>query len=317
MTLAQLVPLILKISIALLVFTIGLGATPRELTSLLRRPGKLIGSLVSMNLVMLVLALAIALLFPLHRPVKIMLVALALSPVPPILPKRLVKAGGGHDYVMALLFSASVFAILWIPFAGGLLDRMFPADISIPPLPVAMLVFTTVLGPTLAGVVVHLLAPSLAQRIASPLAKVATILLVAAAGLMLAKAAPAMLAQIGDGTLLAIAAFVVLGLAAGQLIGGPEPGDRSVLALATACRHPAMAMTIARLTAPEEKAVPAAVLLYLLVSLVVTLPYVAWRKKSLALKAPTPGDPRSVGPAGRGPGRQDEDLHGPPMTPGR
>lgn len=289
MTLVQLVPLVLKTSIALVVFSVGLGATTRDLTMLVRRPGKLVGSLVSMNLVMMAIALAIALLFPVHRSVKIMLVALALSPVPPMLPKRLVKAGGGHDYVMSLLFCASVFAIFWIPFAGAVLDRLFPADINISPGPVIGVLAMTVLGPTLAGVIVRRLAPGLAGRIAAPIGKVATVLLVAGAGLIVAKAAPAMLAQIGDGTLLAIVAFTVLGLVVGHLMGGPSPGDRGVLALATACRHPAMAMTIAHLTFPAEKAVPAAVLLYLLVSLVVSLPYIAWRQKALAPEAPPLG----------------------------
>lgn len=291
MTLAEFVPLILKSSIAMLVFAIGLGTTGHELTALIRRPAKLVRSLASMNVVMLGLAVAIALVFPLDRPIKVMLIALALSPVPPVLPKKLITAGGGHDYVMALLFSASVFAIAWAPIAGAILDRIFPADISIPPGPVAMLVFTTVLGPTLAGVAVRRLAPGAAQRIAAPLAKAAGILLLAAAGLMLAKAAPAMLAQLGDGTLLAIVAFVVLGLVAGHLIGGPSPGDRSVLALATASRHPGVAMAIAHLAAPQEKAVSAAVLLYLVVSIVVTTPYVGWRKKALAPEPPLGATP--------------------------
>lgn len=291
MTLAELVALVLKCSIAVLVFTIGLGTPASELTHLMRRPGKLVRSLVSMNLVMLVLAVAIALLFPIDRPVAVMLIALALSPVPPILPKKLIKAGGGHDYVMALLFSASVFAIAWVPFAGAILDRIFPADITIPAGPVALLVFMTVLGPTLAGVVVRRLAPGLAERLADPLAKVATVLLLLGFGLMIAKAAPAMQALIGDGTLLAIVAFVVLGLAAGHLIGGPTPGDRSVLALATASRHPGVALAIAGLAAPQEKAVTAAVLLYLIVSIVVTLPYVSWRKKALAVEPPLGATP--------------------------
>ena len=286
MTLAELIVLIMKASIAVLVFTIGLGTAPRQLTHLLRRPGQLLRSLVAMNLVMLAIAVAIALLFPLQGSVKLVLVALALSPVPPVLPKKLMKAGGGQDYVMALLFTASVFAIVWIPFAGEVLDRIFPADISIPPAPVAKLVSMTVLGPTLAGVVARLLAPGLAGRIAEPLSKVATILLLAGLGLVLAKAAPAMLAQLGDGTLLAIAAFIVLGLVTGHLLGGPTPGDRSVLALATASRHPGVAMAIAQLMFPAEKSVPAMVLLYLIVGAVVTLPYVNWRKKALTPDTP-------------------------------
>lgn len=286
MTLAEIVVLILKTSIAVLVFTVGLGTPPHELTALLRRPGQLVRSLVSMNLAMLVLAVAIALLFPLEPSVKVVLIALALSPVPPVLPKKLMKAGGGHEYVMALLFSASVFAILWIPFAGEVLDRIFPADFDIPPAAVAKLVSMTVLGPTLAGVVVHALAPRLAARLEGPLGKVGLLLLLAAAGLLLARAAPVVLQQIGDGTLLAIVSFVVLGLIVGHLIGGPAPGDRSVLALATACRHPAVAMGISRLAFPAEKAIAGAVLLYLIVNVIVCLPYIAWRRKALAAEPP-------------------------------
>jgi BASS family bile acid:Na+ symporter len=297
MTLAALIVLILKASIAVLVFTVGLGTKPQELTHLLLRPGQLVRSLVSMNLVMLALAVAIVLLFPLQGAVKVTLVALALSPVPPLLPKKLVKAGGGHDYVMALLFSASVFAIVWIPLAGELLDPITPADINIPPLAVAKLVSMTVLGPTLTGIVVRLLAPRLAERAAAPLATVATVLLLAGLGLMLGKAAPTMLALLWDGTLLAIVIFIVFGLLAGHLLGGPTPGDRSVLALATASRHPGVAMAIAQLTVPAERSVPAALLLYLVVGMVVTLPYVSWRKKALAEEAirrdPDPLEPYS------------------------
>lgn len=291
MTLAELVPLVLKISIAALVFTIGLGTAPSELTLLLRRPGQLLRSLVSMNLVMLVIAVVIVKLFPLQYPIKIVLVALALAPIPPLLPKRLLRAGGGHDYVMALLCSAALFAIIWIPLAGAALHSVFPADFSIPLGPVVQLVLITVLGPTIAGVVVRALAPSLADRVASPIEKVAVLLLLAGAVLILIKLWPAMVALIGDGTLLAIIAFVILGLTAGHLLGGPAPGDRSVLALATAVRHPAIAMTIAHLAFPAEKAVPAAVLLYLLTATVVTVPYVAWRKKANALEAPVGARP--------------------------
>jgi phage terminase large subunit-like protein len=53
MTLAELVVLALKVSIAMMVFSVGLGTAPRELTTLLRSPAKLVGALVAMNLVML------------------------------------------------------------------------------------------------------------------------------------------------------------------------------------------------------------------------------------------------------------------------
>jgi BASS family bile acid:Na+ symporter len=235
-----------------------------------------------MNLAMAVIAVVLVKVLALSLPVSITLVALTLSPVPPILPKKMIKAGGGHLYVMALLFSISLISIVWIPLAGAILDRFFVADIAIPPVPVAKVVLLTVLGPTLAGVVVRHLAPGFAQAAAPPLGVIAGVLLLAGLALILVKFGPAMLNLIGDRTLIGIVIFLVLGLVVGHLFGGPAPADRTVLALATAVRHPGVAMTIAQITFPGAKAVPAVVLLYLMASLVVTLPYVMWRKKAAA-----------------------------------
>ncbi|MGH7358585.1 MAG: hypothetical protein ACREJR_07215, partial [Candidatus Rokuibacteriota bacterium] len=61
-------------------------------------------------------------------------------------------------------------------------------------------------------------------------------------------------------------------------LGGPDPDDRTALAIASSIRHPGVALTIARLNFPEEPLAPAAVLLFLLVSVIATLPYGAWRR---------------------------------------
>jgi len=281
MTFAELVPLILEISIVMLVFTVGLGTVPRELTHLVRHPGQLLRTFLSINVIMLVIAVLIVKLVPLPGVVRILLVTLALSPIPPLLPKNLIKAGGEREYVMSLLCTVSLLAIVWIPLAGTVLDLIFPAEVKIPPGPVVTLVFMTVLIPIAVGVVVRTLAPGFADRAIGPLGKVATILLLGAALLMLAKVGPAMLSVIGHGTLAAFIAFVILGLVVGHMLGGPTPGDRSVLALATASRHPGIALAIATLLFPEESGVIPAALLYLLISMIVPLPYVTWRKRSL------------------------------------
>ena len=87
--------------------------------------------------------------------------------------------------------------------------------------------------------------------------------------------------------------FVLASLLIGHLLGGPDPGDRTVLALASASRHPAVAMAAASaISAPEKHpAVSAAVLLAFLVSAIVTGPYVKWRKRghsAFATPAHTP-----------------------------
>jgi BASS family bile acid:Na+ symporter len=75
-----------------------------------------------------------------------------------------------------------------------------------------------------------------------------------------------------------IAAFVVLGLVVGHLLGGPDEGSRSALALSTSTRHPGVAMAvIAAVGAPAKEVLPA-VLLYLVVGAIVSLPYMKWRR---------------------------------------
>jgi bile acid:Na+ symporter, BASS family len=81
-----------------------------------------------------------------------------------------------------------------------------------------------------------------------------------------------------------IVVIVLIGLAAGHLLGGPNPHHRTVLALSTATRHPGVAIAIAHTNFPEQKLALAAILLYLLISGVVTIPYLKSRKSTDAIK---------------------------------
>jgi BASS family bile acid:Na+ symporter len=65
----------------------------------------------------------------------------------------------------------------------------------------------------------------------------------------------------------------------GHLFGEPDPDSRVVLALSTACRHPALALAIAGANFPDERRVLAAILLYLLLNVLLTIPYIKWQRK--------------------------------------
>ena len=96
MDLATLIPLALKTSIVFIVFGLALNASLDDALYLFRRPRELVRSLLSMNVIMPLFAAAIAVIFGLHPAVKIALLVLAVSPVPPILPKKEIKAGGAR-----------------------------------------------------------------------------------------------------------------------------------------------------------------------------------------------------------------------------
>ena len=279
MNLADLVLLTLKISIVLTVFTLGLEATVRDATSLFRRPAVLARTTIAMNVVMPIIAIVLALSFDLHPAVKIGLVALAVSPVPPILPRKALRAGGHEDYVIGLLVAASLLAILTVPIAMAICERAFQIPLQSSASTVASLVLTRVLVPLGLGMLVRRLAPALAERASEPLRKIAAILLVASALPIVLKLGQPMMSLVGDGTLAALAAFAAVGVIVGHLLGGPAEDDRSVLALATATRHPGVAIALAQRNFPEQTQAIAAIALGLIVVTVVTGFYIAWHKR--------------------------------------
>jgi BASS family bile acid:Na+ symporter len=279
MSLAAIIVLVLKLSVLAVVFALGLSARPADLVYVLRNPSALARSLLSMGVVMPLLAVTLVLAMGLPRPVAIMLIALSLAPVPPILPRKELKAGGRASYAVGLLVAAALISIVWIPLALQMIQRVFGVPLEISPARVATVVTTTIIFALVAGVAVGQFAPPVAAKLAPALSQIGSLLLLAAAAVILASQWRAIVALIHDGTLLAFGVFVAVGLLVGHLVGGPDPDDRTVLAMATASRHPGVALAIAHFNFPEEKAVAAAVMLFLLTNTVVSFPYVVWRRR--------------------------------------
>jgi BASS family bile acid:Na+ symporter len=279
MDLAALVPTILKASIVAIVLGLGLQANGQAALSLFRRPGEALRSALAMFVVMPVAAIALAQNLLLPAAIKIALVALSVSPVPPILPKKQLKAGGSEEYSIGLLVFGALLAIVVIPLALELVERRFSVPLQMTAASITKVVASTVLAPLAVGMLLRRMAPGFAARLSKPLSVIGTLVLVAGAVLILVAVWPAIRSLIGNGTVLVFAGFALVGLAAGHFLARGSPGHRRVLALSTACRHPGVAMAIAAANFPGEKMVPAAILLYVLVSALVTTPYVSWMKR--------------------------------------
>jgi len=273
----------LKASIVLSVFAIGLDSRPNDTISLVGRPALLAQSLLAMDVIMPVLAAAIVWAFDLHEAVEVSLVALAVSPVPPLLPKKQIKAHGEPSYAIGLLVVAATVAVVFIPFAIELLGQFLQMPVHMKVWPIAQLVLMTVLAPLVVGMLFTHIAPLVASRISKSVALVAAVLLAISVSPLLFAAWPAIIALFGNGTIVAIAAFVLVGLAVGHMLGGPDPHDRTVLALATATRHPGIALAIGTTNFPEQKAVLPAILLYAILGVILAIPYVMWRKRVVRL----------------------------------
>jgi len=276
MSLVSVITLALKASVFLTVLGFALNATLADATCLFRAPGKLLRALLSMTVITLVVAVIIVAIFDLYPPVKIALVTLALSPVPPLLPGKIIKAGGGESYTIGLLTAAALFSIVSIPLSLEVLQRVFGIPLGMTPWAVAIIVLTTVLAPLAVGIVLHALAPALAESFAKPVSLFARILLTVSALPILFAAWPSVWSLIGNGTIVTLAVFVAICLAIGHLLGGPDLDEKRTLALATASHHPGVALAVAHASFPGQKLAMSAVVLYLLVSAFIVVPYQKW-----------------------------------------
>jgi BASS family bile acid:Na+ symporter len=284
-TLQTLIPLALKASILLNVFAIGLRASLQDATYLLRRPGQLVRALLAMNLLMPLFAVALAVLFDLKPAVKIALVALSVSPIPPVLPIKMMKAGVTKSYSIGLLVAVGLLAILFVPAAMEILQRVLGVPLQMTLASMAALILKTVLLPLALGIVLHSFGPALAARLAKPISRLGSVGLLGCGLIILFTAAPHFLALVGSGTLIALSAFVLVGLAIGHWLGGPEAENRTALAFSTASRHPGIAIAMAHANFPQQKLAMAAVLLYLVVSTIVSISYHVWTKRHRAVVA--------------------------------
>ena len=274
---AALIVLAIKISIMLLVFSLGLETRQADLTYVVSRPSLLARSFLSIHLIVPVATALMVSVFAINPMVEIALISLAVSPIPPLLPRKAAKLSDG-SYGVGLLVVVALASIVVVPVSVELLGAASGRAVHVSFSTVAVVIAQTVLAPLAAGLLVGLFASAAAERIAKPIARFAPIVLILALLPILYKSAPAMLSLIGDGTLLAIAAFIVIGIAAGHLLGGPEPANRTVLAIASSSRHPGVAVAILGANFDNAKPATAAILLYLLVNAVVTIPYQVWRK---------------------------------------
>jgi BASS family bile acid:Na+ symporter len=267
------------VSLAVLVFGSGLGARFSDVSALLRRPALLARSLISMLVVAPALAVALVSLFDLNREVAIALVALSISPLPPLLPSRGERAGGRPEFGLGLVLLLAVLSVPIIMASAAILQAVFGRDYVATPWAITRLLTLTMVAPLVAGMVLARISPPTARRLEGPLEKMQRWLLPIAMIVLLISAAPDIWSLIGNHSLTAIGIFVVGTFAVGHLLGGSDRQYAAVLAFASSCRHPATALALASANFPgiDEHA---AVALYGVVTAIVGALYTVWLRRS-------------------------------------
>lgn len=276
--LLQIAGLALKISIMVQVFAAGLGCSWADATYLFHRPKLLLNSILARNIAVPILAVLLIKAFSIQGAVAIAILVLAVTPVPPLLPSAQMKAGGRTEYVFGLLVSQTVLAVAIVPLTIAAMERAFGSETHFSASQVATLMIQSILLPLGLGMLAARMISSLHQY-SKPLVTIANILLLLGVIPLLAIAWKAFGALAGNGTMLALVILALASTAIGHFLGGPNPEDRTTLALATSARHPAVAIAIAKENFPEQfMLVAGAVLIYLILRTILSIPYT--RKRS-------------------------------------
>ncbi|KQW68118.1 hypothetical protein ASE17_06570 [Phenylobacterium sp. Root77] len=273
----QILPLLLTLSLAGLVLTVGLKARVSDLLYVIRRPALLAKAVLAVMIIPPLAAAALVWLLPLEPVVKAGLMLMAISPVPPLVPGKELKIGARKEYAYGVYVAMALLTIVAVPLVFDLAARIFGHGRMLPFHLIASTVATGVLVPLALGMIVRRIAPDFAERAAPWVYRLSMLLVVLVFAPILAAIWPALRQLIGDGAMVAMAALTLITLIGGHLLGGPADYDRGTLAVASSVRHPGIAMLIAN-TAFDDKRVTAAVLLYLLVSMILGAFYAVWFK---------------------------------------
>ena len=271
--------LVLLLGVALLVVDIGVRARLQEPLLLLRRPALALRAMLAMYVALPAFVLALVWLLPLREGVGAVLLGFSVSPVLPPWAKKGAAVGGHADYVIGLQLLSTGLSLLVVPLMIAIAYRLFGVVTVLQPLAMELVLLVTVAIPLALGIGLARLYPNAAPRLGALAERLGSFLILIGAIALLIAHGQKIVGVIGQGTVIVTIVVIAFGLLVGGLLGGPDPGNRRALASATVCRHPAIALLLASGAFPEQEAtVIGTVLLYLLASLVLPIPYERWRR---------------------------------------
>ncbi|SAL55905.1 Sodium Bile acid symporter family protein [Caballeronia arvi] len=271
--------ILLKLSIAVLIACVGAGTSFSELTYIWRRPGLLLRSLAAMYVLVPLVAFGLALIMPIERGVKAAMLTLAVSAGAPLLPNRLKKRHGEH-FIFSLLITSSLVAIVAVPVWTALLSAYFDVEVKLSIRTVVLDIAKTILLPIMLGMALRFFFPVASERLSGRIMKIAWIVL-AVAGIVLLVVHREHLVGLSWQGVLSLAMLMVIAMFIGHLLGGPDPDNRTALAIASAMRH----VGIALIVAGEFVGVRTLVLVvaYFVTAFFVSSVYLSWRRRSAAV----------------------------------
>lgn len=279
---AALLKLVIVGSIVLIAFSIGLARPPGAVLNGLANWRAMSRAMLAMFVAMPLFTLLVTWLLPMSPSARVALLALSVSPMPPILPLKEHKLGASADNALGIQAAAAPTSLVAAPIVMLMAEAIFGRDVMLDVGGMVQTMLITIILPLAAGIGLAAIAPRLAAGLARPLRLGATGLLAAGALVVVWKAAPGIAQVAVAPVMLAVVLMTLFGLLVGHALGGPDIGNRHALAVATAARHPGVAIGLAAATGLTAKQpAVAVVLLYVLLGALLSLPYGRWAKGRL------------------------------------
>jgi len=286
--LQALIPIVLTLSLAGLVFAVGLNSSRGDLLHLIQRPAQLFRAILAVIVIPPIAAGLLISFTPLEPVVKGAIFVMAVSPVPPLVPGKELSAGARKEYAYGVYVAMALITVISVPAALAIASEVFERRLFLPLAALAKTVGGGVIFPLLLGWAIRRFAPAAATRFWRLVYKISMALVLLAFVPIAVKIWPAMMGMIGNGAVVSMAAITIIALLGGHFLGGPDPRDRATLAIASSVRHPGLALAIAGASFRDPR-VSAAILLFMLVGLIAGIPYVRWTKRNAALAGTLPG----------------------------
>jgi bile acid:Na+ symporter, BASS family len=270
----HIVDALLKLSIVMLAFGLGLRATPDEFTRASERSRLVVRSLAAVHVLIPLLGALIVVALAMPKPQAIALLLVAVSPVAPRLVSYTHPTLGPAVPEVGITVASCLLGTVTIPVSLAIMNAVVIDDASISPLGIARLLGVLLLLPLTIGAILQEITVH-AARLGRLVIAGSTAVFVVAVALVLTSVRLNLLAL----NLQAFPALVALAtgvLAIGHLVA-PSDADRPSLAMTSAARHLGLALLIAVSNFPPESAA-IVVLEYLVASTLVTAPYVIWQR---------------------------------------
>jgi len=277
--------LLIKLSVGAMILAVGMGATFADVAYLWRRPALLLRSVLAMYVLVPLAAFVLAEFLPLAPGVRVALLVIAVSAGAPLLPRRL--RFGGSPYVFSLVVTSSLLAIVLVPAWLAVLSRHFDVAIHVGTADVAAVLARAFLLPLVIGILLGMalrrVVPARTERIADTVFALAAVVLAVATLILIADQWQVFTEVRGPG-IVALLALMVISVAIGHALGGPNPDDRTALAIACCTRHIGIVVILAATFRGPRAVVLLAV--YLVAASAVSIPYLRWRRRTAPADKP-------------------------------